>query len=172
MRTKYPRHLPGFSYVGRHQYSLTFCTADRHPAFASADGVEDAWSQILRAGREQGVEVIAYCFMPDHVHLVVQGAREDSDLKVFIRLAKQYSGYHYSRRRSRRLWQRYSYEHVIRDDERLDRVVRYILDNPIRAGLVTSVQDYPYIGSSVYTRRELLEFACRHTPRSRAPYRP
>jgi hypothetical protein len=69
------------------------------------------------------------------------------------------------------LWQRYCFEHVVRDDERLDRIVRYVLDNPIRAGLVRSVQDYPYIGSSVYTKRELLEFACIYTPRRRDRFR-
>jgi putative transposase len=160
MRTRYPKHLPAFSYVGRHQYSLTFCTRDRHRAFTSAPPVADAWSQILRAAREEHIDVLAYCFMPDHLHLVAFGTREDADLRGFIRKAKQYSGYEHAQRTGDRLWQRYGHEHVIRDDERLERVVRYVLENPIRAGLARSVQEYPYIGSSVYTLEALLDFAC------------
>ena len=160
METRYPRHLPGFSYVGRHQYSLTFCTDYRHHAFTTDPPVANAWSQIVRASHEQHVDVLAYCFMPDHVHLVAGGAREDADCLEFIRKAKQYSGFYHNQRFGRRLWQQYGFEHVIRDDERLDRVIRYVLDNPVRAGLVNCVQDYAYWGSGVWTREELLDFAC------------
>jgi putative transposase len=160
MRTKYPRHLPGFSYIGQHAYSLTFCTQNRRRAFETPQNVTAAWDQILRASRETEMDILAYCFMPDHLHLVTQGAADSADLKVFVRMAKQYSGYEHARRTGHPLWQRYCFEHVIRDDERLDRVVRYVLENPIRAGLARSVSDYPHVGSGVYTLRELLEFAC------------
>jgi putative transposase len=156
MRARYPRHLAAFDYIGQHQYSLTFCTFDRHLAFTTDHPVAEAWSQILRASHEQYVEVLAYCFMPDHLHLVAEGTRDDADGLEFIRKAKQYSGYYHKQRFARRLWQKYGYEHVIRDDERLDRIIRYVLENPVRAGLVQRVEDYPYWGSAVWTRGQLL----------------
>jgi hypothetical protein len=37
-------------------------------------------------------------------------------------------------------------------------VARYILENPVRAGLVTTLQEYRFIGSSLYTREQLIEW--------------
>ena len=159
MRTNYPRHLPDFNYTGPHQYSLTFCTFDRQHHFVDADTVTEASSQILRAAEEQHFAVIAYCFMPDHAHLIVEGLTADADLRRFISRAKQYSGYRFSKRTGKRLWQRYGFEHVVRDNECLQRLVRYVLENPVRKNLADSPFEYPFIGSSVYTLPELLEFA-------------
>jgi len=159
MRTHYPRHLEGFSYIGFHRYSLTFCTFNRAHIFVTHPIVRLVADQILRAAREKAFAVIAYCFMPDHVHVVPEGIAESSDLKAFIGLAKQYGGYHYTHETNQRLWQRYGYDHVIRRDERLQDVVRDVLENPVRAGLVTRIEDYPFIGSSIYDRAALIEFA-------------
>lgn len=75
---------------------------------------------------------------------------------VFIGTAKQLSGYHYADAFGSRLWQRYSYEHVLRGDEETLGVARYILENPVRAQLVTTVQEYPFLGSKAYTIHEIL----------------
>jgi hypothetical protein len=72
--------------------------------------------------------------------------------------AKQFSGYLYSRSHAARLWQRYSYEHVLRDDESTRAVMAYILENPVRAGLVATVHDYEHLRSSMYSRKELIEY--------------
>jgi len=116
-------------------------------------------TQILRAANEEGMAIIVYCFMPDHLHLVVEGVTEQSDLKKFVGRAKQYSGYEHSQRTRRRLWQRYGFEHVIRDDESLSRLVRYVIENPVRARLAGHPKDYPFLGSGVYTLEELIDFA-------------
>jgi putative transposase len=159
MRPRYPRHLPAFSYVGFHRYSLTFCTANRAHTFNDGASVSAVVAQILRPAGEEGFSVIAYCFMPDHVHIVVEGVTEQSDLKKFIRRAKQYSGYEHSQRTGQRLWQRYGYEHVIRDGESLSRLIRYVIENPVRASLGGHPRDYPFLGSGLYTLTELIDFA-------------
>jgi putative transposase len=158
MRTGKPEHLTGFSYVGNHQYSLTFCTKDRKRLFIDSDAVELVLAQISRAAIEHGFAVLAYCFMPDHVHLLVEGRTEHSDCKQFIARAKQYSGFYYSKRFDKPLWQRYSFEHVVRDSEKATTIARYILQNPMRAGLVTNIADYPFVGSLVWSTPELLEW--------------
>jgi putative transposase len=159
MQTGYPKHLRGFSYIGYHRYSLTFCTADRAHLFITQEAVSLVASQILRAAAEEAFAVIAYCFMPDHLHLVVEGAAEHSDLKRFVKLAKQFSAYHYKHWSGSPLWQRYSYEHVIRHDESFAGKVRYVLENPVRAQLVTSPRDHPFLGSGTYTLEQLFDFA-------------
>ena len=55
--------------------------------------------------------------MPDHVHLLIAAESEASDCLQFIARAKQYSGYYYARRYGGRLWQRYGFEHILRDTE-------------------------------------------------------
>jgi hypothetical protein len=46
---------------------------------------------------------------------------------------------------------------VLRDDEMTLVVAKYILENPVRAGLVERVEEYPFVGSMVYTVREILD---------------
>jgi putative transposase len=128
--------------------------------FTTADVVNLARSQILRSSTEQQFAVIAYCFMCDHLHLLVEGKTDTSDCRRFIARAKQYSAYQHSRQFHERLWQRYTFERVLREQESSATVTRYILENPIRAGLVERVEDYPFLGSFEYTLPHLLEFAC------------
>ena len=54
--------------------------------------------------------------MPDHVHLVVEGLANDSNALCFIKNAKQYSGYYYQRSFGMKLWRRYGFERVLRND--------------------------------------------------------
>jgi REP-associated tyrosine transposase len=155
-----PGHLRHFDYTGLHRYSLTFCTDHRRPLFEEAHAGEVVLEQISRAAREQQFAVIAYCFMPDHLHLLVHGEAEDSDCHRFIKMSKQYSGYYYSKAFQGVLWQRYGFERTLRQEEDTRTVARYILRNPIRANLVRNVEDDPFVGSLVYQLSEFLESVC------------
>jgi REP element-mobilizing transposase RayT len=96
--------------------------------------------------------------MPDHVHLLTEGQSVDSDARRFIAHAKQLSGFHFKKQfDGERLWQRYGFERTLRADEPTLRVARYTLENPVRAGLVTRAQDYPFCGSDVYSLEQVLE---------------
>ena len=93
---------------------------------------------------------------PDHIHLLVDGDNDGSDLKAFVKLAKQRAGLRYKHRFGRPLWQEGFHEHVLRDEERTEQVVFYIIANPIRKQLVENVAEYPHWGSMRHTRDELL----------------
>ena len=151
--------MPGFAYIGPHRYFLTFCCDCRKRLFTDADHVDLVMTQFVRAAGDENVAIIACCFMPDHVHLVVEGLRDDSDFGRFTSRAKQFSAYHYNQAFENRLWQRYSYERVLREEESTRQVVAYVLENPVRAGLVETVHDYPHLRSTVYDRGALIEFA-------------
>jgi len=157
MQTSRPERLKAFDYIGHHAYFLTYCTDQRHAAFADADRVEVVSAQILRAAADERFALIAYCYMPDHLHLLVNGEQENSDCRAFIKRSKQFSGFYYQKAFGRRLWQRYGYEHVLRGDEAVLGVARYILENPVRAGIATSVCDYPFTGSPVHSVEEILD---------------
>jgi putative transposase len=138
MAHPYPKHLDSFDYVGRHAYFLTFVAFERPPQFTDAEAVALVQVQILRAADETGFAVAAYCLMPDHLRLLVRGERGDSDARRFISRAKQYSGYYFSQARRSKLWRRYGYERVVRDEAEWIAIVEYILNNPVRAGLVAT----------------------------------
>lgn len=97
--------------------------------------------------------------MPDHVHQLVRGRTATADGRKFIRKAKQYSGFYFSQGFNQRLWQRYGRDQVIRDDEDIRPIAQYIIENPVRAGLVARPEDYPFIGSQIYSREELMSWA-------------
>ena len=159
MHTNQPGHLKSFDYRGLHRYSLTFCTNYRRPVFTDASTVTLVYQQILRAGAQEHFAIAAYCFMPDHLHLLVEGVDSDSDCLRFIKLAKQYSGFYYSKKYGQKLWQRYGFEHVLQDDELTLVVTRYILQNPVRAGLVEDPRKHPFSGSETHSIEHLLEAA-------------
>jgi putative transposase len=154
-------HLPGFDYLGCYRYFLTFCVDRRRHAFEDPDAVALVWSQFLRAAATEAFAIIACCFMSDDTHLVAEGQAENSDLKRFISRAKQLSAFAYKQRHGKRLWQRYSYEHVLREEESTRAVVAYALENPVRARLAETVYDYPHLASSLCSRKELIEYAYR-----------
>jgi putative transposase len=158
MAHPYPPRWASFPYLGGHRYSLTFVTDARRPVFVESGALDLVLSQILQAATEKRFAVIAYCFMPDHLHMVLGGEDAESDCKTLIKAAKQYSGYYFSQAYRFRLWERYGHDRVIRDEQELAMTIRYLVANPVRAGLVKHPRDYPFLGSSKYTVDELLQW--------------
>jgi putative transposase len=104
--------------------------------------------EILKdLAQQESFSIWAYCFMPDHVHLLIEGEKAEADMRRFTRLLKQKAGYWFKSIYHDKLWQPGYYERVLRDDEATLMVVRYILENPVRKGLVQHFTDYPYLGS-------------------------
>ena len=62
----------------------------------------------------------------------------------------------YAARTKQRLWQESFYDHVVRPEEDLSAIARYIIDNPVRAGIVKSPLDYPFAGSDMWPVEEIL----------------
>ena len=157
MLTGKPLPLTTFNYLGPYRYFLTFCTFQRHRAFESSDRVILVRTQFRRAASEGRFALLAYCFMPDHVHFLIEGLSENSDGQRFIESARHYSAFCYHKQFAATLWQRYGFERVVRDEEGSLSVAKYILENPVRARLVTNVEDYPFLGSDVYSTGTILE---------------
>jgi putative transposase len=153
-----PRRLEAADYKGCRAYFLTICTHNRTRPFTDAAIVALVLRQFLRVAAEQHVEILAYCFMPDHLHLIVIAHGADTDLQRFVRLAKQCAGFAFTRATGRRLWQDSYFDRTVRSVEELPALVEYTIRNPLRAELVRSPTDYPHWGSGRYSREELLEY--------------
>ena len=100
---------------------------------------------LYTAAKKCGFDIIAFCFMPDHLHLLAVG-RESSSLPDFARLFKQLAGYNFRRARGAALWQISYFDHVVRREESLAEIAAYIWNNPVRAGLVENRMDYAFSG--------------------------
>ena len=94
--------------------------------------------------------------MPDHVHLLVYGTSLCADLRAFVVHFKKLTGFEYSQGTGRRLWQSGYHDRVLRDDESTEAVARYVLENPVRAGLTREIGEYPHAGSDLYDARAIL----------------
>lgn len=146
-----------FAYTGRYQYFLTFCTEQRFRAFLDVSLARDLTSQILHEADAHSFAAIAYVTMPDHMHWLVEGTEIHSELKAFVKIAKQRTGYHYKQATQSQLWQPSYYDSVLRDEDSTWGVIRYIVNNPVRSGLVEKPGDYELWGSSRFTRTEILD---------------
>jgi hypothetical protein len=78
--------------------------------------------------------------MPAHLHLLVTGGH-DASLVRFVQHFKQATGHCHPG-----LWQRSYYDHILRQEEDLGDVARYVWANPVQAGMVENVSAYPYSG--------------------------
>lgn len=114
--------------------------------------VGDVLVQFQQSAALHSFEILAYCFMPDHLHVVVRGTTSISDLRVFVATAKQVSA-HAARPWIRgRLWQPGYHERILRDRDDVANVIKYVLENPVRAGKVKKAGDYPFAGTPVTPR--------------------
>ena len=156
MRTNRPSRLFGVSYIGFQRYFLTICTAFRAGTFEAADAVEDVHRQLQHCTVLFDFEISAYCYMPDHLHALITATSERADFCELVRRFKQVSAFHHKKSTGRALWQPGYHERVLRDDEGTEAVVRYILENPIRAGLARRLGEYRFAGSEVYDLEGLM----------------
>jgi REP element-mobilizing transposase RayT len=156
MRHTRPR-LDAACYLGPQRYFVTLCCDFRHAAFVAAEVTLAVIAQFLRAATERQFAVIAYTFMPDHSHALVEGQDVASDLQSLMHHAKQLTAFEYKKAQGRRLWQPSFHDRVLRSDEGTWDVVRYICENPVRKGLVEVWDQYEFTGSGIMTKRQLAE---------------
>ena len=155
MCPKHARQLDDSYHVGFQRYSVTTCTAFRRPVFSERWLVTDVTAQLLRSAALFAFSVPAYCVMPDHLHALVEAKSARADVDAFLKGFKQITGARYRQQTRDALWQPGHHERMLRDDEASDAAARYILENPVRAGLSNAVGDYPYAWSDVYDLERL-----------------
>ena len=137
--------LQHFTYEGSYAYSITICCYENENYFTNKSTVFNILDSLNIISSEMSFSIIAYCFMPDHLHILTSGD-EGTNLLKFIEKFKQISGYNFKKTSGRKLWQKSFYDHVVRKEENLNSIVEYIFNNPVRKGLVKDYSDYPFLG--------------------------
>jgi REP element-mobilizing transposase RayT len=82
-------------------------------------------------------KLYAWCVMPNHVHVVLRPYESSFPLAGILHSWKSFSAQRINAHLKRRgaVWQREYYDHLLRDEAQLARAVRYVAENPVRAGL-------------------------------------
>lgn len=97
---------------------------------------------------ELAVNVLAFCLMANHVHLVVQ-LPENADFSAarMMQRLKGRTALHANKLLNctgQDFWRKESYDHVVRDSREQERIIAYVLNNPVKAGLVEEWTQWPY----------------------------
>ncbi len=148
--------LPYFDYKGHYAYSITIDCYKNQEIFVEKSVVSMCLEHLRYIIDEYFFSVYVYCFMPSHLHLLLVGKSEIADLRKAVKIFKQKSGYNFKQEYQKSLWQSSFYDHVLRKDEDIERVARYILENPVRAGLVKNFWEYKFSGSFKFDIKELI----------------
>jgi putative transposase len=112
--------------------------------------------QKIHSFENERYELLAYCIMPNHVHLLVEliaeqaikhkGITANYPLTDTIRLIKGSTARecNFILKRTGSFWHHESYDHYVRDEQELERIIKYILYNPVKAGLVKEWTEWKF----------------------------
>ncbi len=144
------------SYIGPQWYFLTNCTLGRIPRFQDGMQVTEVLHFMMEESQTKGFCLQAYCFMPDHLHLLANGTLATADCLVFNKSFKQRSGFAFKQRTRQPLWQDRPYDHILRPDDSWEAIAYYIWMNPVRKGLCARPEDWPFSGSLTVDWKRML----------------
>ncbi|WP_448105851.1 REP-associated tyrosine transposase [Pseudomonas azerbaijanoccidentalis] len=124
-------------------YLLTVVVLNRQPVFSSFSAGRLVVDAFRKAQQEQFANSLAWVVMPDHFHWLVE--LQSIPLRTLMARTKSRTTVTLNRelQRAGSLWQPGFHDRAIRREEDLQAVARYIVANPLRAGLVGKVGDYP-----------------------------
>jgi REP element-mobilizing transposase RayT len=145
-----------FSFV---DYDKALETSLQNVRWLADVDIADMLSNAIHYQDGKDYVLVAYCIMPNHVHLVIgvgecellENVRQVSNLSnktvsQILHSVKRYTARKANTilHRSGAFWQDESYDHVISDGAELERIVQYVIHNPAKAGLVRNWRDWKW----------------------------
>jgi len=126
-------------------YFITTVTQQRSPLFTDLYCARIVINNMKYLDEIGWVKSLSWVVMPDHIHWLFQ-LGDINDLSVVIKHLKARIAKELNKKlnRSGGVWQKAFYDRAIRDNEDLQQLARYIVANPLRAGLVENIEDYPH----------------------------
>ncbi len=127
-------------------YFLTACTLERRAILANQE-FHAAFVNFGGNASTHGVLVGRYVIMPDHLHLFAAFGPDSLSLSEWIRALKRALAKELRQMgTARECWQKGFFDHVMRSEESYEQKWLYVVQNPVRAGLVQGQRDWPYQG--------------------------
>ncbi|MFI5211590.1 MAG: REP-associated tyrosine transposase [Ignavibacteria bacterium] len=138
--------LKDFPYKTGYVYFITICTFDRQPHFINKELAGFIESVIDFYINNNTIAVYCYCIMPDHIHILLSLCDEyEKGLSSWVSSFKRYINAEAENRfRIKNIWQGNYHDHVVRTNESLNNIAEYILNNPVRKGIVSEWMEYPF----------------------------
>lgn len=138
--------LEDFDYASDTVIHLTIC-AVHSAAFVDQCFAHVVCESIETTSKMLDYELYGYCLMPDHLHVLLSPASSGIAINRWLQKFKSFTGHTYGTfGGSPPLWQRSAHDHVCRSGETAEKVLGYIVENPVRAGLVEDWREWPWIG--------------------------
>lgn len=126
-------------------YLITTVTQQRQPVFTDFNLARLAIHELRVCDMQGFSHTLAFVLMPDHLHWLVQ--LQTGSLTELVKRFKSKSAAAINHQRhtyGTPIWQPGFHDHALRDGEDIQHMARYIVANPLRAELVTSVRAYPH----------------------------
>lgn len=131
------------SEIGR-TYSITAIVRDREPIFLDAALAAIVIDELRQLSDHGHVQHFAWVLMPEHLHWLFALRRGELGYCVQLLKSRSARAINISRLGSGGVWQPGYFDHALRSDEAVRVHARYLVDNPLRAGLVEEVGEYPH----------------------------
>jgi putative transposase len=134
----------------KHSYFVAFDEyMDRYKtdkSFLSIPEVAEINKKALHHFDLKYYQLICYCIMSNHVHLVIKLTDEAPDLSQIMHSIKRYTAKESNIILNKKgaFWMKESYDHLIRSEKELRNVVNYVINNPIKAGLTEHWGKWPH----------------------------
>jgi putative transposase len=124
-------------------YLVTSVVKDRAPLFCDAQIGRVVVQEMRRLHDSGVVHSIAWVVMPDHLHWLFE--LKSGSLPALMQALKGRTSFAVNKAHGAKkmTWQKGYHDHGVRSDEDLVEMARYVINNPIRAGLVMRPGDYP-----------------------------
>jgi REP element-mobilizing transposase RayT len=134
----------GRASIKNHHYLITTTVLKRRPIFNHPEAAQIILSSLHWLESQKRIILDAAVIMPDHLHFVA-ALRQDS-LDRLMHSLKSYTAKKINALLNRQgaFWQPQYHDHAVREDDDLNEVVLYSLNNPVRARLVDDFHNYPY----------------------------
>jgi len=137
-----PPRLEPFQSYDPPLYFITLNTHRRRKLLAN-QSIHYRFEEFSKAALPRGIAVGRYVIVPDHIHLFVAG-HYDLVLEQWVRALKRTLSTVISARRPH--WQAGFFDHLIRHKESYGQKWEYVVENPVRAGLVKQPEEWPWQG--------------------------
>jgi putative transposase len=124
------------------RFHLTIAAHPELPRFTGSIA-EMVWASVLEQRSAGRIGLFAACLMPDHLHLLAPGAM---DISRFLDVWKSWTTRQSWKLGHRGgLWQPGTWDRTMRDEEDLTTTARYIVENPVRDGLIDRAEDWSHV---------------------------